>query len=179
MKIIFLDFDGVLNSERFMDEQELWDHAQPETMVDANAVKKLNEIIEATQAKVVISSSWRYFLELDKIVEILNSKGFSGEVIGRTKFPWINKPHMMHIQPKVFDTEHYRRFRAFYTNRGHEIQDWLDTNSELPIEKILILDDNNDMEHLLPNLVRTTWLEGMSDVHVAKAIRHLNENTVP
>lgn len=179
MKIIFLDFDGVLNSEEFMIEADLWEIEDPATMVNEKAVEKLNKIIMETGAKVVISSSWRYYLSLEKIIEILNGKNFIGEVIGKTRNPWINSQHLKHIEPKEFDKDHYHKFRGVYSNRGHEIQDWLDTNKNLSVEKIVILDDNRDMEHLIPNLVQTTWLCGMNDLHVEKAIKMLNEDNLP
>jgi uncharacterized protein YqgQ len=143
--IIFLDFDGVLNSQRWMEANrhlvktvELWlcknlDHA---------AVARVEKISKATGAKVVISSSWRRMFSLEQLQQILKDFGFTGEVIG--------------ITPKQ-DQE-----------RGIEIQTWL--NEHGPIESFVILDDDSDMVHLMHKLVQTTFEDGLQDEHVEKAI---------
>lgn len=51
MDVIFLDFDGVLNSRRFR-------AAQP-NMIDEKHMTFLHRIVEATGAQVVLSTSWR------------------------------------------------------------------------------------------------------------------------
>ena len=65
MKIIFLDIDGVLNHEAFYKERyervqngEKLNH--PYSEIDSNSVTNLNSLIADTDAKVVISSTWRH-----------------------------------------------------------------------------------------------------------------------
>ena len=61
MKIIFLDIDGVMNSEKSLndffeqDGEERFEHWIPHPM----HVKWLNKITDETGAKIVISSPWR------------------------------------------------------------------------------------------------------------------------
>lgn len=66
MKAIFLDIDGVLNSGQWFRKvrSTSWKWRQMagkylSYSVDKKAIKLLNEIIEATDAKIVLSSSWR------------------------------------------------------------------------------------------------------------------------
>lgn len=152
MKIIFLDMDGVVNSEKWAHETyEKQGHVHMTQQVDEKAVAHLNTVIEKTGAKVVISSSWRIIMTPDEIWKVLKDHGFKGEVIGKT--PNHTRNAKMHA-------------------RGYEIQDWLEDN-EGKVESFVIIDDSDDMEHLLPYLVRTTWLDGLQEEHVEPIVKML------
>ena len=54
VKVIFLDIDGVMN------------HEHSEEDMDSNCLYELKQIVDATGAKIVLTSSWRvYFLRGD------------------------------------------------------------------------------------------------------------------
>lgn len=161
MKLIFLDFDGVINSHEYMFfNREKWESRDDSEMIDSDALILLNKIIEETEAKVVISSSWRLHFEIEELKGFLSKKGFIGEVIDKTSDGfWIDKEN--HIS----------------SQRGHEIQKWLYEHSKSNIESFVILDDNSDMVHLMPYLVQTTWQYGLQEEHVRKAIEILNRKT--
>lgn len=55
MKILFLDIDGVLNDGTR-------NAAAESSTFDRAAVARLNQVIEATACKLVLSSSWRYVI---------------------------------------------------------------------------------------------------------------------
>ena len=55
MKIIFLDIDGVLNS-RIYDRKRNRDEL---TDIDETRLPLVKELVAATGAKIVLSSSWR------------------------------------------------------------------------------------------------------------------------
>jgi len=55
MKVIFLDIDGVLNGHEFCE------HAKS-CGINPECVCELNRIIAATDAKIVLSSAWRYMV---------------------------------------------------------------------------------------------------------------------
>ncbi len=86
MKCLFLDLDGVVNSHdwfrRRVTEQPTGNYF--ERQIDPQAIALLNEIIEATSAKVVISSTWRKNHTLEELRAGLSSRGFRGEIIGVT-----------------------------------------------------------------------------------------------
>ena len=162
MKIIFLDIDGVLNSAEYMSfKQEEWNSGDDSKMIDENSVSLLNKIVQETGAKVVISSSWRLHFTIEKLREILCSKGFIGEIIDKT--PTIN--------PLIDEIEVHGNIP-----RGLEIQKWLRSKPH-NIESFVILDDNSDMVHLSKFLVKTTWEHGMLEQHVLKAIEILNKES--
>ena len=62
-KIIFLDFDGVLNTEFYQEvlnqQCKNWQDEHG-ALFDSNAVKQLKRIIDATNADIVVESSWKY-----------------------------------------------------------------------------------------------------------------------
>lgn len=155
MKVLFLDFDGVLNSDR-------WMRAQPPTtnflrVVDKVAVARLDRIVERTGCVIVVSSTWRILNSLANLRSILIEAGLSHCTV-------IDKTTTEDCGP-----EGEERWW-----RGHQIQRWLDEH-EGQVESFCILDDDSDMAHLMPKLVHTTWESGMLDEHVEQAVKMLGE----
>lgn len=153
MKVIFLDVDGVLNSQaHFHAEYERKQHATSGCHADAIdplAVRVLNQVVERTGAKIVFSSTWRraprFFAEL---LPMFREKGMMGDVIGRT-------PSLPH--PNV---------------RGDEIYCYMSTMLEWP--QFVILDDSNDMGDLTPWLVRTDGAFGLCFNQVDQVVEMLH-----
>lgn len=158
MKIIFLDMDGVLNSNRWLEDRrkELFDRMQKtgehpwRHVIDRRAVSRLNQIIEATSAKVVISSAWRHHHSWKKMQEYLDYHGFVGEVIGQT-------PAKMSLY-----------------DRWAEIHMWF-SDAETQPAHIVILDDIHDMGKFRRFHVWIDEEAGLQDEHVQQAIDILNK----
>jgi hypothetical protein len=163
-KIVFLDIDGVLNSSDFFKRRPLkldsefksWFERDVSfsplyhlTLIDPEAVQLLNKITCATGAKIVVSSTWRLLTPFDTLVDILREVGVTGEIIGKT--------------PRLGG------------HRGPEVQEAIDFCS-FNVDKFVILDDDADMDHLLPFLVQTSWEKGLEEHHVEKAIEMLKGN---
>ena len=55
MKVIFLDIDGVLNEDTTPTRTQ-----SCALFIDQEKLLRLKRIIDATQAKIVLSSTWRY-----------------------------------------------------------------------------------------------------------------------
>lgn len=151
--VIFLDFDGVLNTERYqalllterMPTKDAWG-----PLFDPHAVDHLRRIIETTEAGIVISSSWRYIHRLGSLRMMWEVRGLPGEIIGTLLCG------------------------ATYISRGEEIECWLDSH-ERP--QYVIIDDLDDF---LPNqrsrYVETNPIVGISEKDSQKAIEIL---TIP
>ena|SRR3990167_1924802 len=149
MKAIFLDFDGVLNGDDHPVFVEGWPYAH----LDIPLVERLNRIIAATNAKVVVSSSWRVRFNLDELREILISRGFVGEVID--------------VTPRVPQ----RRFSEMIS-RGEEVQAWLHQHPD--VESYVIIDDINEFKGMKKHFVETNHRTGITDKDVERAINILN-----
>ena len=71
MKVIFLDIDGVLNSDEYLDKVKKSDIQGIERDIDVGKVKLLKRAIDETGARVVLSSSWRYTRNARYLKELL------------------------------------------------------------------------------------------------------------
>lgn len=128
--LIFLDFDGVLNSQLWYVKTK---GSRERDDLDTQAISFLNELIAETGAKVVVSSTWRLGRTVEELQEILDRNGFKGEIIGKTRDLRLG--------------EH-----GDCVLRGNEILCWIKEN---PIEcggcayweykNYVILDDDSDM----------------------------------
>lgn len=175
MKVVFLDVDGVLNSTAHLlslkemapatsEEEGTIFKVSPYLVrgypkdvllhdirsVDSKAVALLNNLLERSGAKVVISSSWRHLLPLPAMQGILEHHGFKGEPLGMTPLQVTPPPGC----PEAL--------------RGHEIQAWLTEHPE--IDRFVILDDDTDMVHLEDRLVRTEFAVGLTAEDVERAL---------
>lgn len=129
MKVLFLDIDGVLNRR------------DGGGGLEPDLVANLNELLAATGAYVVVSSSWRIGQNVETMTHILQQAGFRGEIIGLTP---------------VHDWTTAK-------GRGLEIQQWMDEcEHELDARDIAIVDDHDDMCHLLGRLVKTDEAIGLT-----------------
>lgn len=148
-RILFLDFDGVLNSSRTK-ERYSRDGRSTSGIIgfDPRNVAVLNQFLESARVKIVVTSSWRWNHTLEELRVVLRNAGVRGEVIDRTALTSLG-------------------------SRGQEIQAWLDRAG--PIEAFVIIDDSSDMAHLLPKLAQTSMETGMREKHVPLALKILAE----
>lgn len=155
-KVLFLDFDGVLNHRahfaRLPPGRTASEVEHDDNSFDRVCVARLDTILERTGCSVIISSSWRHMYPLAKLVTILRQHGFRYEsrIIG--------------VTPDFPDRD-----------RGHEIQASLDALAV--VEVFAILDDDSDMAHLKSFLVQTSFDTGLQDVHVEAVVRMLNRGS--
>jgi hypothetical protein len=160
-KIIFLDIGGVLvNRQSLMKASGLRSTAWP------SCVEALNSVTKETGAQIVISSTWRYFhkqMGYESPLTFMRAKlaewGATGKVIGCT-------PDLAHKPKEGLLWQHVQR--------GEEIQAWLDSYKRKPVESFCIIDDDADMKHLLSHLVQTSFAEGFTQAHAARAIEMLS-----
>ena len=153
MKVVFLDFDGPLIPIMSHENRRgLGEKAWP------RCVTALNRITDVTGAKIVISSIWR-LSGMGDCVTHLRNWGVTGEVIGTT--------------PRYLEDEWKGEKKILVAvPRGREIQAWLDEHPD--VESFVILDDDKDMEHLMPFLIHTPFEIGLTDEDADSAIMRLN-----
>ena len=73
MKLIFLDFDGVLNNDKT-------ETRTPDGFIglDYENVRHLNEIVKRTQGRIVFSTSWRISYTEKELNRFLILAGYKG-----------------------------------------------------------------------------------------------------
>lgn len=155
MKLIFLDIDGVLNTNGNWGRDEFAANFCPE------AINALRHIISETGAVIIISSSWKAS-GLGWFTKLWRFRKYPGTVLGIT--PYV----------KVNDSLSFKQ-RA---ERGHEIKQFLDDYFSIgELDSYVIIDDDDDM---LPEqesfFVQTDGQIGLTNDDAVKAIYILNEN---
>ena len=149
VRIVFLDFDGVLNSRAFGARLREAGREVSSTMgLDPEAVGRLNRL----DAEFVVSSTWRHGRTLGMLDELLRAAGFTGALRGTT-------PRRLRTPTGGSHSE---------GRRGHEIQAWLEGAPDygLSVESFAVVDDDSDMAHLADRLVKTDFATGLLDEHV-------------
>jgi hypothetical protein len=66
MKVLFLDIDGVLATEKCFGKFEYFDHMRAYRF-DPDCVKQLERIVESTGCQIVLSSDWKHHYSLSQM----------------------------------------------------------------------------------------------------------------
>ena len=151
MNIIFLDIDGVLNAEDDFGPGNNNPHIGHNRGISTFKVKLLKEIVDASNASIVLVSSWK-----KRYVKYLNNKE---DEVGEYLFNKLNE-----VGLSIYDTTS----RYDYDDgksRGVEIALWLiDHKNE--VDKYIVLDDDERIDYekfdVLPHLVKTSPLTGLT-----------------
>ena len=117
MKVIFLDYDGVVNTPIWNEKGKCgYNFPNDGKVNNYQAIMWVNELCKKTSAKIVVSSTWRYCCEDVSYQDCLYNAGLNKdiEMIGCTD--WLGN-----------------------TTRTEEIETYLESHKE--IEKYVILDD--------------------------------------
>ena len=131
MKILFLDIDGVLNAH------EPYDSVIGGNRIYHDKAMRLNRVLLTTDAKLVLSSAWRYQIingwsDLNGFAWLLRSHGIIGDRL---------------ISHTAADTMHDGTWDGvagtwpIYNERGKQITDWLECHPESRDCRYVVLDD--------------------------------------
>lgn len=139
MKVLFLDVDGV------MINTPLFEAGRFETLGE-EFLDRLQRIINQTNAKIVLSSSWRLeeqsYAKVERALATRNLK----------------------LEDRTVELNRFR---------SHEIQEWLGRHPQ--IVKFAVLDDWNeagyDIEH---SFFQTKMDDGLTEEIAERVIKHLN-----
>ncbi len=156
MKVIFLDFDGVISTYK-----SGWN-------LDSDKMNLVKKIVDETGAKIVISSSWRQNT-LEDTLELVT--GASGHYKGT---PLLVSDVVIGITKRMFSRSYNGEARDMGVPRGVEIAEYLTEHSD--ITNYVILDDDSDM--LLEqkdHFIQTDSYLGINEDDVEQAIKILNK----
>ena len=167
-KYIFLDFDGVLNTEHY---QNLLYHEgkafQDEygAFFDPETVEQLKRIINATHADIVIQSSWKY-LVLEAMQEMWKERDMPGKVIDITPSSvsdsWLLSANLDDIDPSMGHC------------KGMEIDSWLSDYANKSTKYVIIDDEYVILDSQQPNFILTNPYDGITEDLADRAISILN-----
>ena len=154
MKALFLDIDGVLNSDAY-DRVRDWNIL---SNIDETRLPLLKKIIDQTGAEIVLTSSWRNHWDNDP------SKRDESGVYIQTLF----EKYGLNIFGKTEDF-------GQVTLRGQEIKAWIELHD---VATFAILDDYAfGWEDLTQYVVKTNprFGHGLEEQHVKKVVELLNK----
>lgn len=173
MKVIFLDVDGELTYSDY--------HNKETSDIDIEKVKLLKKICDRTDAKVVISSSWRgipghvpYIYSI--LLKILSDNDVP--VIGEIPYIKLEFEKEDPFESKnPVPLSHILRAKVKHgTGRAAEIQQWIKENK--PEQFVILDDEDHDWSDYGydSNWVRPTWFGdgGLKEEHVEQAINIFN-----
>ena len=153
MMILFLDFDGVMVTDRYQAQLTAVNSPLRDdygAQFDPVCVENLRRIIDSTDADIVVISTWKMEMGLEGIQQMWDARQLPGKVIGVT--PDIDPIH-----------------------RGDEVQAWLDANPGAV--RYAIIDDtpflNFFNEEQLPHLFKVDERTGLDEKTVTKVIELL------
>lgn len=151
-RIIFLDFDGVLNTEYYQGllqfQGKQWQD-QYGAFFDPRAVRQLKRVIDTTDADIVVESSWKY-LGLEAMQELWRVRNLPGRVIDITPSLTGNK------------------------NKGEEIAAWLSEYATPDARYVIIDDEYVVLDAQMPFFIWTNPYEGLTEAQADRAISILN-----
>lgn len=170
MKIIFLDIDGVLNSEQYFSSKEYTKACEdigiknsfsqdvidkaPYLLLDPVKINILNYLVEKSYASIVLSSSWRLKYSINEVNDFLKIRGSNFCIIDSTPI------------------------KMSYCNRETEINLFLSSLKEykkIVPESFAILDDNNFFYNYTKQFVHVSDKTGLTISDVVQALSILNK----
>lgn len=155
-KLIFLDVDGVLNSDSYWQKTISKDLEWSDRRIDPKLVRNLSRIVQQTGAEIVVSSTWRRFKEdMDSLKRYLSAKDL----------------HILDTTPIL---PGYRFADGRKKQRGDEITKWFEDHPDYKDADYIILDDDDDMTIHMDHLIQTSYIYGLSNSKTLKAIKALN-----
>lgn len=146
MNVLFLDYDGVVNTPMWDETGEkcTYNFPQDNKVNNFQCVQWVSEFCQKYGYSIVVSSSWR---NRENYRECLLNGGLRDgiEILGKT--------------PNLPGTHGSRR--------GDEIQMWLDEHPEVDV--FIILDDESNVGHLADHLIKCNTTVGFTLLEFMKA----------
>ena len=161
MKYIFIDFDGVLNTEKhqaFLRSNGMKTCDSYGPIFDPEAVESLRSIVsQVTDCRIVIISSWKFEGEY-RMFQLWKDRSLPGILEGIT-------PTLI---PQTLDD--------LYAGKGREIKSWLLLH---PSDDFVILDDVPDfLPEQAAHYIEINPRIGLTMTDVEKAINILNATNI-
>ena len=148
MKVIFLDFDGIINDYMTMDQ------------INEDNIEVLKTIVDETNAKVVVTSSHKYKYQRNNDVEDFLNNNYYVRALKDSGIEVIDLTPYMILKEKNEN------------QREQEILEYL--KNHLEVTQFLILDDDYIINSLKEHEIFLDVQAGLREKHIIPAIRILN-----
>ncbi len=154
MKVLFLDIDGVLNSQEFLQNNK----SEP---IDRRNVRVIKNVIDKTGAVIVMSSAWRLWFD-DNMMPIEGHSQYLYDILSEFDIEIFAKT-------PDFSTEEIRSKKTFSHVKAKEILAWLNENQS--IDKYAVIDDLDLInEEVNAHLVRINGQVGITEEDAMRVI---------
>ena len=165
MNIIFLDIDGVLNSNFWNTQHQL--EISDGILIDKTKISLLSRIVKETDADIILHSGWKFWfhedplepirLESQRLVQMLSD--FQLKISG--------------ITPD-FSTEQIRQTKKFSLIKAKEILSWLEKHPN--VKNWVVIDDLDLHNEIVEShQVRTNSETGLMEADVTKVVKILKQ----
>lgn len=188
MKLIFLDIDGVLNSQTAFLNGECkyvdvlgrpdWHHQS----FSKSSKELINVLIQETGANVVISSTWRRSGQ-DFMEAVWKNEGMLGKIVGIT--PSLHcHPDQRFTVPRGCEIGEFLEKKIGFHHINWSRKEQQDRVDFSGLESYVIIDDDSDMlltqkNHFVHVEPSPRNNDGFHAGHLEKALRILNSSIVP
>lgn len=163
-KALFLDIDGVLNSDFWNDShrKEISDG----TWIDEEKIKLLAGLVKETDSEIILHSGWRFWFDSElkplctqanKLVELLEKENL----------------YISGVTPDL-TTEEIRKTKKFSLVKADEILLWINLHNR--VTEWVVLDDldlHNDQ--ISQHQVKTDQTIGLTPADVEQAVKILSD----
>ena len=188
MKIIFLDIDGVLNCETAYKSGECnyvkwyWEDGREDHHQSFYSKSKavLNKLIEETDAKVVVSSTWRSS-GIEFMKKVWELEGMKGEIIGIT--PNFRGDIDGYSIPRGCEIDYYIKNDLDFGHINWDKAVQREYMEKSGVENYIIIDDDSDMlynqrNHFVHVLPSPRNRDGFNEYYYKEALAKLSKSII-
>jgi hypothetical protein len=188
MKIIFLDIDGVLNCEKAYRSGECnyvkwnWENGTEDHHQSFCSWSKelLNKLIDETDAKIVISSTWRSS-GIEFMRKVWELEGMHGEIIGIT--PSFRGDINGYTIPRGCEIDYYLEHDLKFNHINWDKSVQQEYIERTGVENYIIIDDDSDMlygqrNHFVHVLPSPRNKEGFNQKYYKEALSKLTKTVI-
>ncbi|MBQ8789422.1 MAG: hypothetical protein IJZ58_07925 [Oscillospiraceae bacterium] len=145
MKIIFLDVDGVLNSEVWNQKHKI--ETENGFLIDEETIKLLSHFIKTSGAKIVLHSGWRFWFDKNFSPIRKESENFKN-LLDKNGLSFYD------FTPDL-TTEEIQKNGKFSLSKPKEILLWLNNHPDISnwvvIDDIVLNDENIQKHQIVPD----------------------------
>ena len=158
-KVIFLDIDGVLNSNFWNADHQR--EISDGKYIDTEKVKLLSKLVKKAEAEIILHSGWRFWFGSD-LKPLRSEAGYLADLLEKEGM-------VVGGMTPDLTTEEIRKTKKFSKVKADEILMWLKNHPET--ERWVVIDDlelHND--EIAKMQVKTDPEQGLTEEDVAKAL---------